>query len=214
MLHAQKIMMISQNEEEHPINHSDHLPMQSGPDSFPDSESDTLSRRGAALSSISIESLPDDVEVKNEAQLLKFTARLQCQMQSFINEIQDKKRHKYNKIKPASRTLCQHKTTHDHTQKMRMGGYGDIRSFFQNQETDEDCDSVSEIEFTGYGVPRMAKKWCVREEAEEEDDKAVAAGDSKGVGGDRMGGIGGCEGNGEGGGSCKIAGVIQGGEGS
>src|SRR5882724_2511048 len=206
MLHAQKIMIMSQNEEEHPINHSD---------SFADSESDTLSSRGTTLSSISIESLPDDVEVKNEAQLLNFTARLQCQMQGFINAIQDKKRHKYNKIKPASRTLCWHnKTTRDHTQKMRMGGYGDIRSFFHKQAADEDCDLVSEIELTGYGVPRMAKKRCVREEAEEEEDEAVVAGDSKGVGGDRMGGIWGCEGNGEGGGNCEIAGVVQGGEGS
>ena len=42
MLHAQKIMMMSQNDEEHPINRPDHLPMQCGPDSFADSESDTL----------------------------------------------------------------------------------------------------------------------------------------------------------------------------
>ena len=106
-------------------------------DSHPESQSlglDTLpSSWGSSLSSVSFETLANDVQVEEETHL-QASDMLQASMQDFLMAIQAKTQHKYNRLQPAARTAHKHKQkNHEPTKKIHTAGYQDIPSFFQTQ---------------------------------------------------------------------------------
>jgi len=140
----------------------------------PHPESPTLgldalpSSQGSSLSSVSLETLANDVQFEEETHLQSFTDRLKASMQDFLAAIRAKTQHKYNKLHPAAQTVCEHKQqNHEHTKKLHAAGYQDICSFFWMQPR---TGLASEA-----GIHGHLKKWPAAQVPSKGSNKGVGA---------------------------------------
>ncbi|KAF8526493.1 hypothetical protein JB92DRAFT_2826555 [Gautieria morchelliformis] len=125
-----------------------------------DSDSDQLRRSTSYLHSncssafsTSVESFPDELEIRDEAELLEFSHQLQTAMNGFISACRSKTwlTH-YSKVNPKActkRGLSQR--IREATQKLHKAGYSDIRQWQKTQKkltvnVESDATTSEELE--------------------------------------------------------------------
>ncbi|KIJ36427.1 hypothetical protein M422DRAFT_261165 [Sphaerobolus stellatus SS14] len=101
---------------------------------------------GSSLSSLNMEL--DDIEIKNEAQLLTFVARMKDNLSQHLKALKNRIHPtRHNKANPAERTKRYRKQKFDTSRKAyRAAGYADIGSYFQNHDSGRSTASSSSIE--------------------------------------------------------------------
>ncbi len=141
----------------------------------------SLQSGSSSVFSASVESFPDEVEIRDEAQLLTFSQHLQTAMNGYISACRSKIRPtRYWKENPKARTKRgRDQRIREVTKKLREAGYSDIRCWQTTHkkatsDMSQELDAIeSEVELAQ--MAQRAQDRYVREEEEEEEEEEAAA---------------------------------------